>query len=69
MREALEQAHRGYGQSTITELGQSDKVIQTKPFQLVTGRVWRGATFGGWKPRSDIPKLVNKVLLGELIIS
>lgn len=69
MREALEHAHRGFGQSTITKLSRSDQVIQTKPFQLVTGRVWKGATFGGWKPRSDIPKLVNKVLLGELKIN
>ena len=40
--------------------------IATRPFQLVTGRVWRGTAFGGWKSRTDVPILVNRVLTGEL---
>ena len=42
--------------------------ISTRPFQLVTGRVWKGTAFGGWKARTDVPRLVNKVITGELNI-
>mmetsp|Transcript_8035 Transcript_8035/g.11200 ORF Transcript_8035/g.11200 Transcript_8035/m.11200 type:complete len:122 (-) Transcript_8035:903-1268(-) len=66
MRDALEAAHRGYGESTVIGVAAAGQTIETKPFQLVTGRVWKGTAFGGWKSRQDVPKLVNKVLLGEL---
>ena len=68
MRDALEVAHRGYGESTIIGVAAAGQTIETRPFQLVTGRVWRGTAFGGWKSRQDVPKLVNKVLLNELPI-
>jgi S-(hydroxymethyl)glutathione dehydrogenase/alcohol dehydrogenase len=68
MRDALESASRGYGESTIIGVAGAGKTIETRPFQLITGRVWRGTAFGGWKSRQDVPKLVNKVLLGELQI-
>ena len=66
MRDALESAHRGYGESTIIGVAAAGQTIETRPFQLVTGRVWKGTAFGGWKSRQDVPKLVNKVLIGEL---
>ena len=69
MRDALESASRGYGESTIIGVAGAGKTIETRPFQLITGRVWKGTAFGGWKSRQDVPKLVNKVLLGELPIS
>lgn len=68
MRTALEAAHRGYGESCIIGVAAAGKEIQTRPFQLVTGRQWKGTAFGGWKSRQDVPKLVNKVILGELKI-
>ena len=66
MRDALEVAHRGYGESTVIGVAAAGQEISTRPFQLVTGRAWKGTAFGGWKSRQDVPKLVNKVLLGEL---
>ena len=66
MRDALEVAHRGYGESTVIGVAAAGQMLETRPFQLVTGRVWKGTAFGGWKSRQDVPKLVNKVLLGEL---
>ena len=66
MRDALEVAHRGYGESTVIGVAAAGQELSTRPFQLVTGRVWKGTAFGGWKSRQDVPKLVNKVLLGEL---
>ncbi len=66
MRDALEAAHRGYGESCVIGVAAAGQVLETRPFQLVTGRVWKGTAFGGWKSRQDVPKLVNKVLLGEL---
>ena len=65
MREALEVAHRGYGESTVVGVAAAGKELATRPFQLVTGRVWKGTAFGGWKSRQDVPKLTNKVLLNE----
>lgn len=64
MRTALESAHRGFGQSCVIGVAASGKEISTRPFQLVTGRKWLGTAFGGWKSRQDVPKLVNKTLLG-----
>jgi len=69
MRDALEVAHRGFGESTIIGVAAAGQEISTRPFQLVTGRVWKGTAFGGWKSRQDVPKLVNKVLLNELPIA
>jgi len=66
MRTALESAHRGYGESCVIGVAAAGKEISTRPFQLVTGRQWKGTAFGGWKARQDVPKLVNKVILGEL---
>lgn len=64
MREALESAHRGFGQSCVIGVAASGKDISTRSFQLVTGRKWLGTAFGGWKSVSDVPKLVNKATLG-----
>ena len=68
MRTALEAAHRGFGESCVIGVAAAGKEIATRPFQLVTGRQWKGTAFGGWKARQDVPKLVNKVVLGELNI-
>lgn len=61
----MESAHRGYGKSCVIGVAESGKEIATRSFQLVTGRKWLGTAFGGWKSVEDVPKLVNKVLLGE----
>ena len=66
MRSALEAAHRGWGMSCVIGVAASGKEIATRPFQLVTGRRWVGTAFGGWKSRSDVPKLVDRYLTGEL---
>jgi Zn-dependent alcohol dehydrogenase len=68
MRTALESAHRGFGESCVVGVAAAGKELATRPFQLITGREWKGTAFGGWKSRSDVPKLVNKVILGELKI-
>lgn len=68
MRTALESAHRGFGECCVIGVAAAGKEICTRPFQLITGRQWKGTAFGGWKSRQDVPKLVNKVILGELII-
>lgn len=66
MRAALESAHRGWGESCVIGVAASGHEISTRPFQLVTGRVWKGTAFGGFKSRQDVPKLVNRHLDGEL---
>jgi len=66
MRAALECAHRGWGESCVIGVAASGKEIATRPFQLVTGRVWKGTAFGGWKSRSAVPKLIERCLAGEL---
>lgn len=68
MRTALEVAHRGFGVSCIIGVAAAGHEIQTRPFQLVTGRVWKGTAFGGWKSRTEVPKLVKKVLRGEFSV-
>ena len=68
MRSALECAHRGWGVSCIIGVAASGHEISTRPFQLVTGRVWKGTAFGGFKSRRDVPWLVQKYLNGELPI-
>lgn len=60
MRAALECCHKGWGESTIIGVAAGGEVITTRPFQLVTGRVWRGTAFGGVKGRSELPGLVEK---------
>jgi S-(hydroxymethyl)glutathione dehydrogenase / alcohol dehydrogenase len=59
MRQALESCHRGWGESVIIGVAESGKEIATRPFQLVTGRVWRGTAFGGARGRTDVPKIVD----------
>jgi S-(hydroxymethyl)glutathione dehydrogenase/alcohol dehydrogenase len=59
MRQALECCHRGWGESIIIGVAPSGQEIATRPFQLVTGRVWRGSAFGGARGRTDVPKIVD----------
>ncbi|MCB2139203.1 MAG: S-(hydroxymethyl)glutathione dehydrogenase, partial [Rhodobacteraceae bacterium] len=57
MRDALECTHRGWGQSIIIGVAPAGATIETRPFQLVTGRVWKGTAFGGARGRTDVPKI------------
>ena len=68
MRQALECAHRGWGESIIIGVAGSGQEISTRPFQLVTGRVWRGTAFGGFKGRRDVPKIVDWYMDGKIEI-
>jgi len=68
MRTALECAHRGWGVSCIIGVAAAGKTIETRPFQLVTGRRWIGTAFGGWKSRTYVPQLVDRVMKGELTV-
>ncbi|XP_046405982.1 alcohol dehydrogenase class-3 [Ischnura elegans] len=68
MRAALESCHKGWGTSVIIGVAASGQEISTRPFQLVTGRVWKGSAFGGWKSRDSVPKLVEKYLAGEIMV-
>ena len=68
MRAALESCHRGWGQSIIIGVAGSGQEIATRPFQLVTGRVWRGTAFGGARGRSDVPKIVDWYMAGKIAI-
>ena len=65
MRSALECCHKGWGESVIIGVAGSGQEISTRPFQLVTGRVWRGTAFGGVKGRSELPDYVERYLQGE----
>jgi len=65
MRSALEACHKGWGVSTIIGVAPSGTVIQTRPFQLVTGRTWKGSAFGGFKGRTELPDLVERYLQGK----
>ncbi|MDP0589570.1 MAG: S-(hydroxymethyl)glutathione dehydrogenase/class III alcohol dehydrogenase [Candidatus Endonucleobacter bathymodioli] len=65
MRSALECCHKGWGESIIIGVAGAGQEISTRPFQLVTGRVWRGSAFGGVKGRSELPEYVEKYLKGE----
>jgi len=62
MRAALECCHRGWGECTIIGVAASGQEISTRPFQLVTGRVWRGSAFGGVKGRSQLPGMVKQYM-------
>ena len=66
MRQALESAHRGWGQSIIIGVAGAGQEISTRPFQLVTGRVWKGTAFGGVKGRSELPKMVEDSMKGDI---
>lgn len=66
MRSALECAHRGWGQSVIIGVAGAGKEISTRPFQLVTGRTWKGTAFGGVKGRSQLPKMVEDAMQGKI---
>ena len=68
MRQALECCHKGWGESTIIGVAGAGQEISTRPFQLVTGRVWRGSAFGGAKGRTDVPKIVNWYMDGKINI-
>jgi len=68
MRAALECAHKGWGESVIIGVAPSGAEIQTRPFQLVTGRVWRGSAFGGARGRTDVPKIVDMYMEGRVNI-
>jgi S-(hydroxymethyl)glutathione dehydrogenase/alcohol dehydrogenase len=72
MRQALECCHKGWGQSIIIGVAEAGKEISTRPFQLVTGRVWKGSAFGGARGRTDVPKIVDwymehKINIDDLI--
>ena len=68
MRSALECCHKGWGESIIIGVAGSGQEISTRPFQLVTGRVWRGTAFGGVKGRTELPGMVDQYLAGEIEI-
>ena len=68
MRAALECCHKGWGESTIIGVAGAGQEIATRPFQLVTGRVWRGTAFGGVRGRTELPGYVDRYLAGEIKI-
>ena len=68
MRQALECCHKGWGESVIIGVAGAGKEIATRPFQLVTGRVWRGTAFGGARGRTDVPKIVDWYMDGKINI-
>lgn len=68
MRQALECCHKGWGESIIIGVAGAGQEISTRPFQLVTGRVWRGSAFGGARGRTDVPKIVDWYMDGKIAI-
>jgi S-(hydroxymethyl)glutathione dehydrogenase/alcohol dehydrogenase len=68
MRQALECCHRGWGESIIIGVAGAGQEIRTRPFQLVTGRVWKGTAFGGARGRTDVPKIVDWYMDGKIDI-
>ena len=68
MRSALECCHKGWGESVIIGVAGAGQEISTRPFQLVTGRVWRGSAFGGVKGRTELPGYVENYLAGKIEI-
>ncbi len=68
MRQALEACHKGWGVSTIVGVAPAGHEITTRPFQLVTGRVWQGSAFGGARGRTDVPKIVDWYMEGRINI-
>jgi S-(hydroxymethyl)glutathione dehydrogenase/alcohol dehydrogenase len=65
MRSALECCHKGWGESIVIGVAGAGQEISTRPFQLVTGRVWKGSAFGGVKGRTELPEYVNRYMAGE----
>lgn len=63
MRDAFECTHKGWGESCVIGVAASGQTIETRPFNVVIGRVWRGTAFGGWKSGRDVPMLVEKWVL------
>ncbi len=68
MRQALESCHRGWGESIVIGVAGAGQEISTRPFQLVTGRVWKGTAFGGARGRTDVPKIVDWYMAGKIEI-
>ncbi len=68
MRQSLECCHKGWGQSIIIGVAEGGAEISTRPFQLVTGRVWKGSAFGGARGRTDVPKIVDWYMDGKINI-
>ena len=68
MRQALECCHKGWGQSIVIGVAEAGAEISTRPFQLVTGREWKGSAFGGARGRTDVPKIVDWYMEGKLNI-
>ena len=68
MRQALECCHKGWGTSVIIGVAGAGEEIATRPFQLVTGRVWKGTAFGGARGRTDVPKIVDWYMEGKIEI-
>jgi len=68
MRQALECCHKGWGTSVIIGVAPAGAEIATRPFQLVTGRVWKGSAFGGARGRTDVPKIVDWYMDGKIKI-
>jgi S-(hydroxymethyl)glutathione dehydrogenase/alcohol dehydrogenase len=68
MRQALECCHRGWGTSVIIGVAEAGREIATRPFQLVTGRVWKGSAFGGARGRTDVPQMVDWYMDGKIAI-
>jgi S-(hydroxymethyl)glutathione dehydrogenase/alcohol dehydrogenase len=68
MRQALECCHRGWGESIIIGVAEAGREIATRPFQLVTGRVWKGTAFGGARGRTDVPRIVDWYMEGKINI-
>ena len=68
MRTALESAHKGWGESIIIGVAPAGAEISTRPFQLVTGRIWKGTAFGGVRGRTDVPKIVDWYMEGKIQI-
>lgn len=68
MRAALESCHKGWGTSVIIGVAAGGQEISTRPFQLVTGRTWKGTAFGGWKSRDCVPELVKDYMNGQLML-
>jgi len=68
MRAALESCHKGWGESVILGVAAAGQEISTRPFQLVTGRVWKGSAFGGWKSRTSVPQLVEDYLNKKMMV-
>ena len=68
MRQALECCHKGWGTSVVIGVAGAGEEISTRPFQLVTGRIWKGTAFGGARGRTDVPRIVDWYMDGKIEI-